>query len=110
MFTITLNDDDVAFIELALEHFHREWVLHQSLNRALERASTKSRVVTLRRNEIFCVLSELEKDLLVFQPTTHSLELKLDDVPQVLAAQWAEHHHVIHPVQEFRAEVTAQFF
>src|SRR5688572_21054861 len=57
---VDVGRDLVALEKSSLEHREGQWILNQPLDRALERARTERRIVTLPREEMFGLRCELD--------------------------------------------------
>src|SRR5271166_6256998 len=62
-----IHSDRVAVQHLAVEDLHGQRVLHQPLNRPLERTRTVVRVVALGEDQLLRLRRQLERDLAISQ-------------------------------------------
>src|SRR5579872_2977787 len=95
---VGVDDDMIAVKDLAIEDLHRQRILHQLLDRALQRTRTKVRIVALREEQVFGRVRELERDLAIGQQPPHIFEAQLDDLDQLILAERAEDDDVVDSV------------
>ena len=107
-FLVGVDDDVVAVQHFAVENLHGQRILHQLLDRALQRARAEIRIVAFGEEQLFRGVGELERNLAVGQQAAHVFEPQLDDLDQLLFAQRAEDDDVVDAVQELGPEVRVQ--
>src|SRR5213593_4114627 len=105
---IAIDDDVIAFAELALEHCQRQWILQQTLDSTLERAGAKCWIVAFDRENFSRRRRQLECELPIAEQALESLELKVDDVLDLLPAERTEDDDVINAIEELGTEVLTQ--
>src|SRR6266550_6739652 len=105
---IAVDDDVVSLVEPALENGEGEGVLQETLDRALQRSGAERRIVALCRQDFTCRRSELERELPVGEQILEPLQLQVDDVLDLLLAEWSEDDDVVDSVEEFRTEMLTQ--
>src|SRR6266550_2574461 len=105
---IAVDDDVVSLVELAFENGEGEGVLQETLDRALQRSGAERRVVALCRQDFTCRRSELEGELPVGEQILEPVQLQVDDVLDLLLAEWLEDDDVVDAVEEFRTEMLTQ--
>src|SRR5690606_39662342 len=81
---LPVDDYRVADAEPALQDLERERILHEPLDRTLERPCTERRVVALLRDELAGGRRDLQRDLAAGEETLHSPELDVHDALQLL--------------------------
>src|SRR5487761_1821582 len=106
--TFGVDSDRVALAELALEQHHRQRVLYEALNRALQGTGSIDRVPTTLREQLACGISDHEMHPSVRQPVFESLQLNIDDGSQLLLGQRLEDDHLVDAVEKLGAEVFSQ--
>src|SRR6202140_2286559 len=103
-----VDSDRVALAELALQQHHRQRVLYEALNRALQGTGSIDRVPTTLREQLACGISDHEVHPSVRQPVFESLQLNIDDGGQLLLGQRLEDDHLVDAVEKLGAEVFSQ--
>ena len=96
------------FWELTFEDSHREWVLNEALDGALERPRTVVRVVSSRRDQVHRHVADFEAQPLVCEEGLHSVELNRGDLTDLLALELSVDDHVVDAIQELGFEVRTQ--
>ncbi len=106
---VQFDADVVAVRNRAIEQRLREAVRHVPLHHALQRAGAEGRIVAAVGEPVLGVVGQLERQVVVLvRNPLDAPELDLDDLADVLAAERAEHHDVVDPVQEFGLHLAAQ--
>src|ERR1700674_750450 len=108
VFTFGVDSDRVALAELAFEQHHRQRVLYEALNRALEGTGSIYGVPTTLREQLAGGISDHEVHPAVRQPVFESLQLNIDDGGQLLLGQRLEDDHLVDSVEKLGAEVFSQ--
>src|SRR5688572_8618533 len=103
-----VDDDAVAFAELALEHPQRQRIENAALDGALERAGPVHRIVTFGDDELARRFGQLDMDLAILEPLQQAAELNVDDLLHMIEPERVEEDDLVNPVDEFRPEVLAQ--
>src|SRR5215471_5404982 len=86
-----VDDDGIAFAEVALEHPQRERIEDLPLDRALQRTRAVGWIVPFTHQQFLCGVGELHVDLALFEPPDEAGELDVDDLLQVLAESVVHH-------------------
>ena len=105
---ITPNFDRFAGLEFARQKFHRQWILNQTLNSALQRSRTVDRIKTFASEQLFGALGNLHLNSAIGEHPSKPLNLNLDDLLQFIQPELLEDDHVVNPVQEFWLERCTQ--
>src|SRR4051812_29512672 len=105
---IPIDDDVITFRETTLEDRQRQGILQQALDRAFERSSTESRVVTLGCEHFSGSRCQLERELSLSEQLLEPLELQVDDMLNLLLAERTEDDDVINAVEKLGTEVLTQ--
>src|SRR5215831_17269792 len=82
---IGIDHDSIAVLELPFKQLQREWILHQPLDRPLERSGPEGRVVAFPSEEGLGRLGYLEGHPPRLQPTTQVAELDVHDGRELVA-------------------------
>ena len=98
----------IAVQNFAVENLQRQRILNQLLDRALQRTRAKVRIVTLREQQIFGRIGQLQRNLAIGEQAANVFEAQLDDPYQLFLAQRTEDDDVVDAVQELRLEVRVQ--
>jgi len=78
------------------------------LNGALQGTGSEVGVVTLREQQFFGGVGELDRDLAIGEQAAHILKAQLYDLHQLFFAERTEDNDVIDAIQKFRPEVAVQ--
>ncbi len=78
-FLVGVDDDVIAVEDLAVEDLHRQRILHQLLDRALQRACAEVRVVALGEQQFFGCVGQLERNLAVGKQAANVFQAQIDD-------------------------------
>ena len=90
--------------DLPVEQHPRQLVVDLALNRAAHRPGPELRLVALVSDPVHRAVGELQPHILGVQPAPGLLQQEPGDLPQLLAAELAEHDDLVDPVQELRPE------
>src|SRR6266404_88600 len=101
--------DAVAGLEFSEEEFGGEGVEDEVLEGAFEGAGAKLGVETFLGDELFGGAIYAEAELLLSAAFFQALELDLDDLTELFFVEAVEDNDVVHAIEEFGAEVGAQF-
>src|SRR4051812_25059325 len=80
---LRVHEDRVALIELAHQHFLRERIDDELLDRALDRARAVRRVEALLRDERLGILGELKRELPLGETRREDGRFLIDDLRQL---------------------------
>src|SRR6185295_11314399 len=104
---IPVDHDVVAFAELPFQNRHRQRILQQALDRALQWARAKRRIIAFGGQHFPRRGRELERELSFAEQGFEPLELEIDDVLDLLFAERAEDDDVVDTIEELGAEMLA---
>src|ERR1700722_1845903 len=93
-FLVSFRVDLIARLDLAVEEFQRQRILNQQLDRALHRARAERRIVAFSEQQLFRFIRQGQRDLTFAQATQQVLHLQIDDVLDLIVAQWSEQDNV----------------
>ena len=79
-FLVGVDDDVIAVQDFAVENLQRQRILHQLLDRALQRTRAEVRVVALREQKIFGCVRQLERNLAIGEQAANVFQAQLDDL------------------------------
>ena len=85
-----IHPDGVTLRELALEQPQRERVLDQALERPLERPRAVGRIPARLSDKLLRSRSELDREPPLREPLVESMELKLDDLAELVPRERLE--------------------
>src|SRR5680860_1424201 len=105
---LAVHHDGIALIEFRLQYAHRERILDEPLNGALERPRAIRWVITFLRNERFGCIGHTKRQLAIRCQLLQTFELELHDLRQILHRERLEHDDIVYPVQEFGPELLAE--
>src|SRR5208337_1340236 len=105
---VTVDLQLLAGTHLAIQDFERQRVLNQALDGALQRARAELRIVTLAEQQLLRFRRQFNLDLALSQNLPQVLELKVDDLFDLLLAERVEDHDLVHAIDELRPEVLEQ--
>jgi beta-galactosidase len=100
--------DLVARLEFTRQQLGRERVEQMFLNRALERARAELRIVAFAGQQLLRGGVHVEREILLREALLQPAKLDVHDARQFAFVEALENDHVVHAVQEFRAEMFFQ--
>ena len=107
-FLVGVDDHVVTVQNLAVQDFHRQRILHQLLDGALQRTCSKVWIVAFGEEQLFCGVGQLQRNLAVGEQTAQILETLVYNLHQLFIAERTEDDDVVHAIQELRSEVPVQ--
>src|SRR4029077_10069113 len=105
---IGINNHRVTRFHLAVEKLEGQRILNQPLNCALHRTCSVGRIESFAEQKSLSRRLELQRDFSFAQQLHHIAHLQLDDVLDLILAEWLEHHDIVDAVQKFRTEELAK--
>src|SRR3954468_23695634 len=105
---VPIDDDVITFAETPLQHGHRQRILQQPLDRALERPRAERWIVSLRREHLTRRRGQLQRQPTLAQELLEAMELQVDDVLDLALAERSEDDDVVDTVEKLRPEMLAQ--
>src|SRR5918997_121535 len=103
-----VDEDRVAWAELAADDTATKWVLDVAPDRAGQRAGAELRVVALLGEELLGGLRDLDGDLLALEVLVEAPEHDVHDLEHVLPAERLEDDDLVYPVEELGPEAALQ--
>ena len=98
----------IAVQDFAIQNFQRQRILHQLLDRALQRTRAEVRVVAFGEEQFLGGVGELERNFALSQQAAYVFEAQFDDLDQLFFAQRVEDDDVVDAVEELGFEVAVQ--
>src|SRR5205085_7307792 len=97
-----------AVMDFAADDHSRELVLDFALNRSLERPRAERRIVADCGEVIASSVGQAKPYAARFETRNQTLELQVDDAPQLFSRQRMEDHHFIESIEELGPELATE--
>src|SRR5450631_1322324 len=101
--------DLVAVADAAIEDLSGERILDQALDGALERTGSVGAIVAGFEDGLARGRRQVDGDLAIGQQLLQVSEAEIDDVRELLFAEWMEDDYIVDTVEKLGAEVLAQY-
>src|SRR5688572_7231654 len=105
-----IDDDAIAFAEIAFQHAHSQRIEDPPLDGSFQWTSPIRRIIPFLYEEFLGRIRQLDLDLTVRQTLHQSTQLDVDDLLDVLSRERVEEDDLVDTVQEFGPEMLPQCF